>query len=65
MSILHYSRQTTPTFFLSVRKVQLFCVRNDGIPKQYNFYHSLDEKEPIGEDSTQSHGPNIVINMLH
>jgi hypothetical protein len=51
-----------PTYFMTLRKVQLFGVRNDGASTQYNFL--VDENETIGPDGTQTHGPNAVISMV-
>ncbi|XP_060601134.1 uncharacterized protein LOC132754508 isoform X3 [Ruditapes philippinarum] len=58
----HHSRQIGPTYFMTLRKVQLFGVRNDGTSTQYNFL--VDENETIGPDGTQTHGPNAVISMV-
>ena len=51
-----------PIYFMSLRKVQIFGVRIDGLPKQLNFL--IDESETMGIDGTQTHGPNAVISML-
>ncbi|KAH3692074.1 hypothetical protein DPMN_194952 [Dreissena polymorpha] len=48
--------------FMSLRKVQTFGVRIDGLHKQLNFL--IDESETMGIDGTQTHGPNAVISML-
>ena len=62
VSIPHFSRQMGPIYFMSLRKVQIFGVRIDGLPKQLNFL--IDESETMGIDGTQTHGPNAVISML-
>ncbi|KAH3714846.1 hypothetical protein DPMN_057548 [Dreissena polymorpha] len=62
VSIPHFSRQMGPIYFMSLRKVQIFGVRIDGLPKQLNFL--IDESETMGIDGTQTHGPNSVISML-
>ena len=49
-------------YFMSLRKVQIFGVWIDGLPKQFNFV--IDESETTGIDDTQTHGPNAVISML-
>ena len=59
----HHSRQMGPVYFTSLRKVQIFGFRIDGIPIQLNFL--IDENETIGPDGTYSHGPNSVISMIH
>lgn len=46
MFLPHHSRQMSPLYFLVPRKVQLFGVRVDGIPRQYNYL--VDENETIG-----------------
>ncbi|XP_053377451.1 uncharacterized protein LOC128547883 [Mercenaria mercenaria] len=51
-----------PIYFATLRKVQIFGVRIDGYPRQLNFL--VDENETIGQDGTQTHGPNAVISML-
>ncbi|KAH3812649.1 hypothetical protein DPMN_141086 [Dreissena polymorpha] len=62
VSIPHFSRRMGPIYFMSLRKVQIFGVRIDGLPKQLNFL--IDESETMGIDGTQTHGPNAVISML-
>ena len=47
-----------PLLFASLRKVQLFGFRIDGIPKQLNFL--MDENESIGKDGPSIQGPNAV-----
>ena len=51
-----------PVYFTSLRKVQLFGFRDDGIPQQLNFL--LDEQETMGQDGSKTHGPNAVISMV-
>lgn len=46
MFLFHYSRQISPLYFLVPRKDQLFGVRLDKIPRQYNYL--VDENETIG-----------------
>ena len=59
----HHSRQMGPVYFATLRKVQIFGFRIDGIPRQLNFL--VDENETIGPDGTCTHGPNAVISMIH
>ena len=47
MFIPHHARQMGPIYFLVPRKVQLFGVRVDGVPRQYNYL--IDENETIGK----------------
>ncbi|XP_062571722.1 uncharacterized protein LOC134233742 [Saccostrea cucullata] len=63
MFIPHHARQMGPLYFLVPRKVQLFGVRVDGVPRQYNYL--INENETIGENGSKTHGPNAVISMLH
>lgn len=51
-----------PLYFLTLRKVQIFGFRIDGIPKQLNFL--IDENETVGEDGSKTHGPDAVISMV-
>ena len=60
--IPHHSRQMGPLYFATLRKIQIFGFRIDGIPKQLNFL--IDESETIGPDGTATHGPNAVISMI-
>ena len=59
----HHSRQMGPAYFATLRKVQVFDFRIDGVPRQLNFL--IDEHETIGSDGTLTHGPNAVISMIH
>ncbi|XP_070545908.1 uncharacterized protein [Ptychodera flava] len=61
--IPHLSNQISPFYFLSLRKIHLFGINNEGTSKQVNYL--LDESQTIGIDGTKSHGPNTVISMLH
>ena len=47
MFIPHHARQMGPIYFLVPRKVQLFGVRVDGVPRQYNYL--IDKDETIGK----------------
>jgi hypothetical protein len=51
-----------PVYFTTLRKIQIFGFRVDGLPKQLNFL--IDESETMGVDGSQSHGPNTVISMV-
>ena len=51
-----------PMYFASLRKIQIFGFRIDGIPEQLNFL--VDENETIGKDGTLTHGPNSVLSMI-
>ncbi|XP_053379714.1 uncharacterized protein LOC123532084 [Mercenaria mercenaria] len=62
VALPHRSRQIGPLFFLTLRKVQLFGFRIDGIPRQLNFL--IDEDQTIGSDGKDTHGPNAVLSML-
>ena len=63
MSIPYHARQPGPVYFRTVRKVHLFGVCNEGLPKQVNYL--LDESQTIGKNGKMAHGPNSVISMLH
>ncbi|XP_052218067.1 uncharacterized protein LOC127835668 [Dreissena polymorpha] len=62
VSLPHYSRQIGWLYFLTLRKVQIFGVRVDSIPRQLNFL--IDEDQTIGKDGKTSHGPDAVLSML-
>ena len=62
-TILHHGRQVGPLYFRVPRRVQLFGIASEGIPKQTNYL--IDEHQTIGKDGSKSHGPNAVISMLH
>ena len=63
VSIPYHARQPGPIFFKTARKIHLFGVCNEGIPKQVNYL--LDESQTIGQNGKMAHGPNSVISMLH
>ena len=50
-------------FFKTPRKVQIFGVNCDGIPKQINYL--LDEADTIGQDGKKSHGANTIVSLLY
>lgn len=58
----HHSRQMGPTYFVQLRRVQVFGVRIDGLSRQMNYV--IDEDQTIGQDGTLTNGPNAVISML-
>ena len=62
VTVPHHGRQMGPVYFTTPRKIQIFGVRIDGIPRQLNFL--MDEHETIGRDGTLTNGPNAVISML-
>ena len=62
VSIPHFSRQMGPLYFLTLRKVQIFGVRLDGLPRQFNFL--IDEDQTIGSDGKSCHGPDSVLSMV-
>ena len=62
VSLPHYSRRIGPLYFLTLRKVQIFGVRVDSIPRQLNFL--IDEDQSIGMDGKTTHGPDAVLSML-
>ena len=59
----HMARQPGPLYFQTPRKVQLFGVCSEGIPKQVNYL--LDEADTIGPNGTKSYGANTVASLLH
>ena len=63
VSIPYHARQPGPVYFKTARKVHLFGVCNEGIPKQVNYL--IDESQTIGHNGKMAHGPNSVISMLH
>lgn len=42
----HHSRQKGPTYFVQLRRVQVFGVRIDGVSRQMNYV--IDEDQTIG-----------------
>ncbi|XP_062603492.1 uncharacterized protein LOC134282462 [Saccostrea cucullata] len=58
----HHSRQMGPTYFIQLRRVQVFGVRIDGVSRQINYV--IDEDQTIGQDGTLTNGPDAVISML-
>ena len=52
MFIPHHAQQMGPIYFLVPRKVQLFRVRVDGVPRQYNYL--IDENETIGKQTIET-----------
>ena len=59
----HMSRQVGPIYFKTPRKVQLFGVCSDGLPRQINYL--IDEAQCMGPNGTKSHGSNAVVSLLH
>eukprot|EP00117_Sycon_ciliatum_P037522 scpid33362/ scgid28055/ len=57
------ARQVGPLYFKNPSKVQVFGVMNEAVPLQVNYL--LDESDMIGANGKQSHGPNIVVSLLH
>ncbi|XP_060600079.1 uncharacterized protein LOC132753609 isoform X1 [Ruditapes philippinarum] len=62
VSLPHFSRQMGPLYFLTLRKIQIFGVRLDGMPHQLNFL--IDEDQTIGPDGKGTHGPDAVLSMV-
>lgn len=62
-SIPYHARQPGPVYFKTARKVHLFGVCNQGIPKQVNYL--VDESQTMGQNGKLAHGPNSVTSMLH
>lgn len=58
----HHARQMGPTYFVMLRRVQLFGVCIDSASIQLNFL--VDENQTIGQDGTLTNGANAVISML-
>ena len=63
VALPHTARQVGPLYFKTPRKVQIFGVNVEAIPKQVNYL--IDENETIGENGKNSHGPNTVVSLLH
>ena len=57
------ARQEGPLYFKTPRKVQLFGICNEAIPRQVNYL--LDESDTIGIDGKKCHNPNTVVSLLH
>ncbi|XP_065191920.1 uncharacterized protein LOC135823013 [Sycon ciliatum] len=57
------ARQEGPMYFKTPRKVQVFGVCCEGIPKQINYL--LDESDTIVADGKKSHNPNTVVSAIH
>ncbi|KAH3789549.1 hypothetical protein DPMN_167730 [Dreissena polymorpha] len=62
VSLIHFSRQIGPLYFHTLRKVQIFGVRVDSIPRQLNVL--IDKDQTIGMDGKTSHGPDAVLSMF-
>jgi len=60
--IPYHARQPGPLYFKTARKVHMFGVCNEGLPKQVNYL--IDESHTIGTNGTSSHGPNNVISCF-
>ena len=54
---------TCPVYLKSARKVHLFGICNEGIPKQVKYL--AGESQIMGKNGKMAHGPNSVISMLH
>ena len=65
VTLPHMYRQPGPLYFKTPRKVQLFGVCSEGVPKQVNYLLKLDEQDTIGPNGTKSHGANTVVSLLH
>lgn len=63
VTLPHMYRQPGPLYFKTPRKIQLFGVCSEGVPKQVNYL--LDESDTIGPNGTKSHGANTVVSLLH
>ena len=63
VSLPHMARQPGPLYFKTPRKVQLFGVCSEGVPRQTNYL--LDKEQTIGPNGTKSHGANSVVSLLH
>lgn len=59
----HTARQAGSIYFKSPRKVQLFGVCTECIPKQVTYL--IDEVQTISQNGTHSHNPNNVASLLH
>lgn len=62
-TIPHHARQVGPLYFRVPRRIQIFGISNEAVPKQMDYL--IDEHQTIGRDATKAHGPNAVISMLH
>ena len=47
VTLPHHYRQMGPLYFVAGRKIQIFGVRDDSAPRQYNYL--IDEDNSIGE----------------
>ncbi|KAH3836625.1 hypothetical protein DPMN_109996 [Dreissena polymorpha] len=61
VSLPHYGREMGQTYFMTLRKVQIFSFCKSG-DKQLNFL--IDENETPGKDGKMTHGPNAVLSMI-
>ena len=57
------ARQEGPMYYKVPRKIQIFGVNNEAVPRQVNYL--LDENDTIGADGKHCHGPNTVASLLH
>lgn len=63
VTLPHTAWQVGPIYFKTPRKVQLFGVCSEGIPRQVNYL--IDEAQTIRvHDGTKSHNPNTVVSLL-
>lgn len=52
-----------PTYFVQLKRLQVFGVRIDGVSRQMNYV--IDEDQTIGQYGALANGPNAVISMLN
>ena len=63
VALPHTARQVGPIYFKTPRKVQIFGVNVEAIPKQVNY--PIDGNLTIGENGKNSLGPNTVVSRFH
>ena len=57
------SRQKSPIFFKVMRKVQIFGVNCEALPRQVNYL--IDVADSIGLDGKNTHSPNAAVSLIH
>eukprot|EP00117_Sycon_ciliatum_P000151 scpid70016/ scgid6334/ len=62
-TIPHHAREVGALYFKVPRRIQIFGIAEECLPKQTNYL--VDENQSIGPDGSKSHGPNAVVSMLH
>lgn len=63
VALPHSSRQEGPLYFKTLKKVPIFGINNEGLPRQVNCL--IYEIDTLQLDGKGSHGSNTVASLLH